>query len=55
MKIVEIFKEVTDFQNEIYITYNLSEILVVALYAVLSGAEDFEEIAAYGFEKEEFL
>lgn len=55
MKIVEIFKEIPDFRNEGYISYNLSEILVVALCAVLSGAEDFEEIATYGFEKEEFL
>ena len=55
MKIAEIFKKVPDFRNESYITYNLSEILVISLCAVLSGAEDFEEIAEYGRQKEEFL
>lgn len=55
MKLVEIFEKVSDFRTECYITYRLSEILVISLCAVLSGAEDFEEIAEYGRQKESFL
>lgn len=55
MKLVEIFEQVPDFRTESYITYRLSEILVISLCAVLSGAEDFEEISEYGRQKEHFL
>ena len=55
MKLVEIFETVPDFRNEKNITYKLSEILVISLCAVLSGADDCEEIAEYGREKESFL
>jgi predicted transposase YbfD/YdcC len=55
MKIVEIFDEVPDFRTKSYITYSLSEILIISLCAVLSGAEDFEEISEYGGQKEPFL
>lgn len=55
MKLVEIFKEVPDFRRACYVSYALEEILVIALCAVLSGADDFVEIAAYGKEKESFL
>lgn len=55
MKIVEIFESIPDFRNEKYINYKLSEILVLSLCAVLSGADDCEEIAEYGQEKEKFL
>jgi predicted transposase YbfD/YdcC len=55
MKLVEIFETVKDFRviNRSY--YNLAEILVLSLCAVLSGADDFEEIEEYGHQKEEFL
>lgn len=55
MKLVKIFAQVPDFRTECYITYDLSEILVISLCGVLSGAEDFEEIAEYGRQKEPFL
>ena len=55
MKLVEIFEQVPDFRTKSHVTYDLSEILVISLCAVLSGAEDFEEIAEYGRQKEFFL
>lgn len=55
MKLVELFEKVSDFRTECYITYKLSEILVISLCEVLSGAEDFEETAEYGRQKEAFL
>ena len=55
MKIVEIFDQVPDFRTENYITYPLNELLVISLCAVLSGAEDFEDISEYGEQKESFL
>jgi len=55
MKIVQIFEDVPDFRTESYISHLLGDILVSALCALLSGADDFEEIAEYGREREEFL
>lgn len=55
MKLVEIFETIPDFRNEKYISYKLSEILIISLCAVLSGADDCEEISEYGREKEKFL
>ena len=55
MKTVEIFEEITDFRREAQVSHFLSSILVFALYGVLSGADDFEEIAEYGKENENFL
>jgi len=55
MKLAEIFKEVPDFRVQGRTDHLLNEILVISLCAVLSGAEDFEEIAEYGIQKEEFL
>lgn len=55
MKIIEIFETIPDFRNEKYVWYDLGEILVIALCGVISGADDCEEIAEYGIEKEDFL
>ena len=55
MKIVEIFETIPDFRTKCYVSYKLSEILIISLCAVLSGADDFEEIAEYGKEKEGLL
>lgn len=55
MKLVEIFEDIPDFRSESRISHHLSSILVTAFCAVLSGADDFEEIAEYGVEKECFL
>jgi len=55
MKLLEIFEELPDFRRKSQVRHNLSSILVISLCAVLSGADDFEEIAEYGKEKEGFL
>jgi len=55
MKLVEIFEKVADFRVIKRSWHKLSEILVLCLCAILSGADDFEEIAEYGRQKEEFL
>lgn len=55
MKITEIFDEVPDFRVLGRISHKLSEVLVIGLCAVLGGAEDSEEIAEYGRQKEDFL
>lgn len=55
MKLAKIFQEVPDFRVQGRTAYLLNEILVISLCAMLSGAEDFEEIAEYGVQKEEFL
>lgn len=55
MKLVKIFESVSDYRTKTLVTYPLPEILIISLCAVLSGAEDFEEIAEYGRQKQEFL
>jgi len=55
MKLTEIFKEVPDFRVQGRTDHLLEEILVISLCGVLSGAEDFEEIAEYGIQKQDFL
>lgn len=55
MELREIFSEVPDFRVAGRTDHLLSEILVISLCAVISGADDFEEIAEYGRQKEEFL
>jgi predicted transposase YbfD/YdcC len=55
MKLAEIFNKVPDFRVSGKIEHKLSDILIISLCAVLSGADDFEEIEAYGQEKEAFL
>jgi len=55
MKIVQIFETIPDFRNPSYISHLLSDVLIISFCAILSGADDFEEIAEYGKEKEPFL
>ena len=55
MKLVEIFESVPDFRTSCYVSHKLSEILVISLCAVLSGADDFEEIREYCVQKYDFL
>lgn len=55
MELREIFAEVPDFRVAGRTDHLLSELLVISLCAVLSGADDFEEIAEYGRQKEAFL
>jgi len=55
MQITEIFEEVPDFRVLGRTSHKLSDVLVLSLCAVLGGAEDYEEIAEYGRQKEDFL
>ena len=49
------FAEMPDFRVDRRKKHHLVDILVIALCALISGADDFEEIAAYGRRKEAFL
>lgn len=49
------FEGVTDFRLDRRKKHGLIDILVIALCAIVSGADDFEEIEAYGKRKESFL
>ena len=49
------FAEMPDFRVNRRKKHHLVDILVIALCALISGADDFEEIAAYGRRKEAFL
>ncbi len=49
------FAGVEDFRLDRRKKHQLIDILVIALCAIVSGADDFEEIAAYGRRKEPFL
>ena len=55
MELREIFSEVPDFRVSGRTDHILSEILSISLCAVISGADDFEEIAEYGRQKKDFL
>jgi len=55
MKLDEIFSQVPDFRVVNRSDHKLSDILVISLCGVISGAEDFEEIAEYGRQKQSFL
>ena len=49
------FAGVPDFRLERRKLHQLSDILMLSLCAVLSGAEDFEDMESYGRQKESFL
>ena len=49
------FAEMPDFRVDRQKKHHLVDILVIALCALLSGADDFAEIAAYGRRKDAFL
>ncbi|MDF9795957.1 putative transposase YbfD/YdcC [Catalinimonas alkaloidigena] len=49
------FDSVPDFRINRRKKHQLVDILVIALCAIVSGADDFEEIEAYGKRKESFL
>lgn len=49
------FAGVEDFRLDRRKKHQLIDILVIALCAIVSGADDFEEIEAYGKRKESFL
>ena len=49
------FEEVPDFRLNRRKLHKLGDILMLSLCAVLSGAEDFEDMENYGKQKEDFL
>ncbi len=49
------FADMPDFRVNRRKKHHLVDILVIALCALISGADDFEEIAAYGRRTEAFL
>ena len=49
------FRRVQDPRDPRFITHLLGDILTIALCAMLSGAESFEDIAAFGRAKETWL
>jgi len=56
MDLKDIFSSVPDYRRECALKLHLlSDLLIISLCAVLSGAEKDEEIATYGEEKKEFL
>ena len=55
MKIAELFSNIPEYRQRGMCDYSLSEILTLSLFAVLSGANDAIEIAAYGKMKIDFL
>ena len=55
MDLQKIFSEVPDFRLNRRKLHLLSDILVISLCGVISGANDFEDIAEYGRQKEDFL
>jgi predicted transposase YbfD/YdcC len=55
MEAIQFFDTVPDFRLNRKKLHKLGDILMIALCAVVSGSNDFEEIALYGQEKEAFL
>jgi hypothetical protein len=55
MIIADLFKKIPEYRQRGMCHYNLTEILTISLFAVLSGANDSVEIEAYGKKKEDFL
>jgi hypothetical protein len=55
MELQKIFLEVPDFRLNRRKLHLLSDILVISLCGVISGANDFEDIAEYGLQKQGFL
>ena len=54
-KLIESFKKVPDFRVLGRVNHTLIDILVISVLAVISGREDWDEIADYGVMKEEWL
>lgn len=55
MKIPEIFSKVVDFRKSGMISHKLCDILTISLFAILCGADDFEEIEEFGLAKQDFF
>jgi hypothetical protein len=48
MDMVEVFEGLEDWRNAQQTRHRLSELLTIAVCAVLSGADDFEDISQWG-------
>ena len=48
MDMVEVFEGLEDWRNAQQMRHRLSELLTIAVCAVLSGADDFEDISQWG-------
>jgi hypothetical protein len=55
MNIPELFSKIPEYRQRGMCNYSLCEILTISLFAVLSDANDAQEIEAYGKKKEAFL
>ena len=55
LALVEVFEGLEDWRNAQQTRHRLGELLTVAVCAVLSGADDFEEISQWGQAKLEWL
>jgi hypothetical protein len=51
----QFFESVPDFRLNRKKRHKLEDILMLSLCAVLSGADDFEDMQMYGKQKEDFL
>jgi hypothetical protein len=54
-ELARFFETVPDFRMNRRKKHQLTVILVIALCAMISGADDFEEIESYGKRKQAFL
>lgn len=48
-------EKIPDFRDESYVKHKLSDIVVLTLFAVLSNANEWSEIEAFGIKKEKWL
>src|SRR3954451_2458845 len=55
LDIVHHFAAVADPRDPRFVTHRLSDVLTIALCAILSGAKSFEDLAAFGRSKETWL
>lgn len=48
-------EKIPDFKDESYVRHKLSDIVMLTLFAVLSNANEWSEIEAFGIKKEKWL
>jgi len=53
--VIDIFDDIIDFRESGKVIHDLHEVLTLSLFAMLCGAEDYEEIEDYGHRKLDFL
>ena len=55
MRLIDAFANMTDPRHPDMIRYPLVEVIAIALCAMLAGADDWVEVAAFGHAKAEWL